>query len=694
MRGGDHAGPARPRGGAPRGEPLPRAFRRVVLPFVLACVHVLACRWPASAQEPAGDARPNVLVIMVDDLGYRDVGFHGATEIETPHLDRLARAGVVFSNGYVAHPVCSPSRAGLMTGRYPSRFGMEINLTHAPHHEGHGLPLEEPTVARYLRTAGYRTGMVGKWHLGAAPAFHPLNRGFDYFYGFTGGGHDYFRVDVTRSPLREYLLPLNDGRGASGFSGYLTDVLTDRAIEFVDGGGDEPFFLYLSYNAPHTPLQAPAETVRKYRHVEDVNRRSYLAMVDSLDHNIGRIVTALRETGRWENTLTFFLSDNGGVSGAEAGWADNRPLRDGKGSLFEGGIRVPFVASWPARWRGGTTFEPMVISLDVAATALALAGAAATADPPLDGVNLDPFIRGAAPGVPHEALFWATDRIKDANVGYAVRTADAKLVKDRLGEGPALFDLRADPGETRDRLAEDPETVARLAALWNDWNARNSTDFFFWTQLYESYRHEMRCRVERYMRAIGAGQAPMALTGLEAGEPLTPVRAAAAAPSPPAGLAAAGGDGSIDLAWDDPGDASIISYEFRLIGAQGSDWSPWTSVDVCSYAATGHTLLGLTNGVTYRVQLRAHNAAGASEPSETSAAPHALSASESAGAPAANAPADVSTASAPGLAQAEAPSTSAPWILMWALIGALIALLAVSAAATLRRSAARRRSGR
>ena len=685
MRGGDRAGPARPRGGASRGEPLPRAVRRVVLPFVLACIHVLVCRWPASSQEPAGDARPNVLVIMVDDLGYRDVGFHGATEIETPHLDRLARAGVVFSNGYVAHPVCSPSRAGLMTGRYPSRFGMEINLTHAPHHEHHGLPLEEPTVARYLREAGYRTGMVGKWHLGAAPAFHPLNRGFDYFYGFTGGGHDYFRVDLTKSPLREYLLPLNDGRGATGFSGYLTDVLTDRAIEFVDVGGDEPFFLYLSYNAPHTPLQAPAETVRKYRHVEDVNRRSYLAMVDSLDHNIGRLVTALRETGRWEETLTFFLSDNGGVSGTEADWADNRPLRNGKGSLFEGGIRVPFVASWPARWRGGTVFEPMVISLDVAATALALAGAPAAADPPLDGVNLDPFIRGAAPGVPHQTLFWATDRIKDADVGYAVRTADAKLVKDRLGEGPALFDLRTDPGETRDRLAEDPETVARLAALWNDWNARNSTDFFFWTQLYESYRHEMRCRMERYMRASGAGQAPLTLTGPEAGEPLTPVRAAATAPLPPAGLAAAGGDGSIDLAWDDPGDASITFYEFRLIGPQGPDWSAWTVVDVCSYAATGHTLFGLTNGVTYRVQLRAHNAAGASEPSETSAAPQAQSANDSAG---------VSAASAPGLARAETPSTGAPWILMWALIGALLALLAVSAAATLRRNAARRRSGR
>ncbi len=681
MRGGDHAAPARPPGGgASRGEPLSMAVLRVVLPFVLACGYLLAGRWPASSQEHVGDDRPNILVILVDDLGYRDVGFHGAAEIETPHIDRLARAGVIFSNGYVAHPICSPSRAGLMTGRYPSRFGMEINLTHAPFDEHHGLPLDEPTVAGYLREAGYRTGMVGKWHLGAAPAFHPLNRGFEYFYGFTGGGHDYFRVDVTESPLDEYLLPLNDGRGASGFSGYLTDALTDRAIDFVAADREEPFFLYLSYNAPHVPLQAPAETVRKYRHVDDEKRRRYLAMIDSLDHNVGRIVAALQAAGRWENTLTFFLSDNGGASEAEAGWADNRPLRNGKGSLFEGGIRVPFAASWPARWPRETTFEPMVISLDIAATALALAGAAAAADTPLDGVNLDPFMRGAASGVPHEALFWATDRIKNAGVGYAVRTADAKLVKDRLAERPALFDLRADPGETRDRLAEDPDTAARLAALWNDWNAWNSTDFFYWPELYERHRLEMQCRVEIYMRNGGAGQPPLRLTDSEAGELLTPTRAVSP-PAPPSGLTATAGDGSITFAWDDPHDTSITRYELRLMSSPESDWSTWWGIDICSYAMTSHTLSGLINGVAYQVQLRVHNPAGVSEPSQTSATPQAQSASGPAAGDPQQAPADTAPA-------------GAPWMLMWILIGALLALLAAGAAATLRRNAARRRSGR
>ncbi len=461
-------------------------IRRLALPFFLACVFLLTGRPPASAQVRAArtaDERPNILVILADDLGYRDVSFRGATEIETPHLDRIAEAGVVFSNGYVAYPLCVPSRAALMTGRYPARFGAE-------------LLGEVPTIARYLQEAGYRTGIVGKWHLGTAPIHHPLNLGFDYFYGFTGGGHDYYRIDVTESPLREYLLPLNDGRGASGFSGYLTDALTDRAVEFVAADrGDEPFFLYLAYNAPHTPLQAPAETVHKYRHVEDEQRRTYLAMIDALDANVGRVVAALQAADRWENTLTFFLSDNGG-GGA---WADNGPLRAGKGSLFEGGIRVPFAASWPARWAGGTTFEPMVISLDVAATALAVAGADAEPHVPLDGVNLDPYLRGAAPGVPHQALFWQAGGDGSPNRRFAVRAAGAKL--HGTPEKVELFDLRADPGEERDVSAAQADTAARLLALHDDWRERTSDDYF-WTSWSE--RESMRNLIHALYRATVA----------------------------------------------------------------------------------------------------------------------------------------------------------------------------------------------
>ena len=660
-----------------RRTPRPRAVRRVILPLALACVYFLAGRWPAAAQQPAAGARPNVLLILVDDLGYRDVGFQGATEIDTPNFDRLAQAGVIFSNGYVAHPVCAPSRAALMTGRYPARFGMELNLSYAPYDEHHGLPLTERTVADYLREAGYRTGMVGKWHLGAAPVFHPLNRGFDYFYGFTGGGHDYFRIDLARAPLQEYLLPLNDGRGAAGFEGYLTDALTDRALDFIAADRDTPFFLYLSYNAPHTPLQAPEATVRKYLHVADGNRRRYLAMIDSLDYNVGRVMAALQQAGRWENTLTFFLSDNGGSAGAGQDWADNGPLRGGKGSLFDGGIRVPFTASWPARWPGGAPFEPMIISLDIAATVLAAAGAAAAAELPLDGVNLDPFMRGTAGGVPHEALFWATDRITEQIAGYAVRTGATKLVKDRLGEGPALFDLQADPGETRDRLAEEPATVARLAALWNDWNQRNSTDFFFWTELHEQERREMQCRLVRHLRYAGSGRAPLQLTG----ESLTPELAAAEPPAPPAGLTAAAGDRSIELAWDDPGDPTITFYQLRVLTSQESDWSRWSGAGVCSYAETSHTLYGLTNGLRYRIQLRVHNTAGASEPIEVSATPWDPDAVDAAPSP--------PPVSAPEDTAAPRPPASGPW-----LAGAAAAALAAGTVAAVRYRAARARNTR
>lgn len=427
------------------------------------------------AAKSSEDDRPNFIVIFVDDLGYNDVSYNGATEIDTPNIDRLAAEGVIFSNGYVVHPFCGPSRAGLLTGRYPARFGMEYNIAYAPFDEGHGLPVEEKTLAYYLNQAGYRTGLVGKWQLGAAPAFHPLNRGFDYFYGFLGGAHDYFRVDLTQ-PGTNYL-PLNENKGATGLDGYLTDSLTDRAVSFVQERREEPFFLYLAYNAPHAPLQAPEDTVKKYSHIEDENRRLYLAMVDSLDHSIGRVLDALERSNTRDNTVIFFLSDNGGVSPAvhrDLDWADNAPFRKGKESFYEGGIRVPFVASWPAEWKSDDKiFEPMVSSLDIAATFMALAGSEADLDRPLDGVNLDPFLRGEKTEAPHEALFWRQSSRIPSLTKFAIRVDNAKLVKD-VPEGEAqLFDLMQDHGETDDLISKDTETATRLAELWNAWNREN-----------------------------------------------------------------------------------------------------------------------------------------------------------------------------------------------------------------------------
>ena len=441
-------------------------------------------------------AKPNVLVILVDDLGYNDVSYNGATQIQTTNIDRLVNSGIKFTSGYVTYPTCTPSRAGLLTGRYPSRFGLEGNLTYAPFDDNHGLPIEETLFPERLQEVGYRTGIVGKWQLGAAPKFNPLNRGFDYFFGFLGGSHDYWRSD-TSVPDEESLTPLIENRGVGEFDGYLTDVLTDKAIDFIKEPGETPFFLYLAYNAPHGPLQAPDELVEKYSNVDDLDRRIYLAMVDSLDQNIGRVLDALDDSALADNTIVFFLSDNGGLSGGESSTkdhADNGLLRAGKNSFHEGGIRVPFVASWPARWPKGETYTPMVISLDIAATVLELASATLEdPDRPIDGVDLDPFLRGVNDDPAHEALFWRDWR----SGGYAIRSGDIKLIKDRRNievpipiqdtNGiPILFNLMSDLSESQDLLAEDVRTAGELAGLWNEWNRENGVgNLFFGINAYK-----------------------------------------------------------------------------------------------------------------------------------------------------------------------------------------------------------------
>ncbi len=462
-------------------------------------------------------AKPNVIVILVDDLGYNDVSYNGATQIQTTNIDRLASRGVTFTNGYVPYSTCTPSRAGLLTGRYPSRFGLEGNLAYAPFDDNHGLPLEETLFPERLQDEGYRTGIVGKWQLGAARRFNPLNRGFDYFFGFLGGGHSYWHSNTT-SPHDHMQLPLIENTGYGEFDGYLTDVLTDRAIDFIEKPTDEPFFLYLAYNAPHTPLQAPQELIDKYSTVEDRKRRIYLAMVDSLDQNIGRVLDALDESSLADNTVIFFLSDNGGRSGKppESDHADNNPLRGAKDSFYEGGIHVPFVASWPAMWPEGHTYDPMVISLDIASTVLKLANATSEdPDRPIDGVDLDPFLRGAEEGPPHQALFWRDWR----SGGYAVRSGDDKLIKERrihgkpqpildTGESPELFDLENDISESQDLLAEQPKTAQELAALWNAWNADNAIGNLFYG--ISSYNDNLKAYLQGYydQRFLTATQLP------------------------------------------------------------------------------------------------------------------------------------------------------------------------------------------
>ncbi|MDW7692450.1 sulfatase-like hydrolase/transferase [Flammeovirgaceae bacterium SG7u.111] len=462
----------------------------------------LGLGYVAKAQD-----RPNMIVIIADDLGYNDVGFNGSKEIQTPNLDRLADNGVVFTNGYVTHPYCGPSRAGLITGRYQARFGLEINLTNSFFDTHSGLPLTETTFAKRLQKSGYHTGIIGKWHLGGSHPYHPNNRGFDYFYGFLSGGHTYWPENVTTThPL--YLdngkphysaneggyWPLMRNNNAAEFDEYLTTALSRDAAKFVKSS-DKPFCLYLAYNAPHAPLEAPKELIDKYSNIDHKQRRIYAAMVDAMDQGIGMVVQALEESGKLDNTLIFFISDNGGIvdksrkesdpRGEKNDWGDNFPYRGGKGSMLEGGHNVPFIAHWPKGLTSGKTYSLPVSALDIAATFVAL-GNGDNSGPELEGVNLIPYVVGEKRGVPHKAIYW---RMKDG-VNWAIRTPEAKYLLPRKEHGgaPMLFDMNKDPYESKNIINERPELRKKLAMMWNEWNAQNQPNKYLQAGEYQKER--------------------------------------------------------------------------------------------------------------------------------------------------------------------------------------------------------------
>lgn len=469
--------------------------------------------------------KPNLILILADDLGYADVGFTGSTEIQTPVLDRLAAGGVIFNNGYVTHAYCGPSRAGLITGRYQARFGVEVNFPYAPFDPHSGLPTDEKTFATRLKQSGYRTAMIGKWHLGAAYPYHPNNRGFDYFYGFLGGAHDYMPENTsTTVPLTlengkvnhmanaGSYLPLMRNNVNAEFDEYLTTALSRDAARFIEKT-EGPFCVYLSYNAPHTPLQAPKALIEKYAHIESQKRRTYAAMIDSMDQGIGRVVDALEKSGKLENTLIFFFSDNGGPRpkpGYEGeDFADNTPYRGGKGAMLEGGTHVPFIAYWPKGIPAGSTYDYPVSALDVAATFVEL-GEGDTSGHPLEGVNLIPYVSGEKEDAPHEAIL----RMRDG-VNWAVRTPTAKLLMPRAyiasGEPgvPELYDMVNDPYETTNLIDERPELRAELAKLWNEWNADNIANRYMEIGGFQKYRLKMYEQLREKMENEANMRAPV-----------------------------------------------------------------------------------------------------------------------------------------------------------------------------------------
>ena len=410
----------------------------------------------------AASAKPNILVIVGDDMGYADVGFNGCKDIPTVNLDALAAAGVRFTNGYVSGPYCSPTRAGLMTGRYQTRFGHEFN----PGGGAQGLPLSEKTLADRLKAAGYTTGMAGKWHLGAEPPQHPQERGFQDFFGFLGGAHDYFQ---SAGILR--------GKEPAPQNEYLTDVLAREAVDFIRKHKDGPWFFYLAFNAVHTPMQADDARLAKFANIQDTRRRTYAAMMLALDEAVGRVRKALAETGQEQNTLVCFISDNGGptMPGTTVNGSKNDPFRGSKRTTLEGGIHVPYLVAWPGQLKPGVYQQP-AIQLDLHTTALAAAGVEAKPEWQLDGVNLLPYLSGGKSGPPHDVLYWRFGQ------QMAIRAGDYKLVRydnnaDTLtgaAQGVTaakLYRLSDDIGESKDLAAAMPDKVHDLQTKWDTWNA-------------------------------------------------------------------------------------------------------------------------------------------------------------------------------------------------------------------------------
>jgi arylsulfatase A-like enzyme len=441
--------------------------------LILLAVLLLAPLVALQAADKPGQ-KPNVLVIVADDLGYADVGFQGCKDIPTPNLDRLARQSVHCTSGYVSHPFCSPTRAGLITGRYQQHFGHEYNPAWLPDDTKSGLPLDQVTLPQLMKKAGYVTGAVGKWHLGAHPQFHPNRRGFDDYFGFRGGGHIYLPGTAGGE---EYNVPLEFNGEERPFDGYLTDILGREAARFVERHRGKSWLLYLAFNAPHTPLSAPPELLEKFAGIADEGRRAYAAMVHAMDAAVGVVLARLDTTQQRENTLVFFISDNGGpdlsVKTGKPRFTDNTPLRGCKGQVYDGGIRVPFLVSWPAKLKPGT-YEQSVISLDFLPTALAAGGGGLPDDRKIDGVDLIPFLSGKKTGVPHEALFW---RSAGPGGNYAARMGDWKYV--RLGDAaPELYNLRVDAAESKNLAAESPEVLVKLSDAVGTWDKLNIEPLF------------------------------------------------------------------------------------------------------------------------------------------------------------------------------------------------------------------------
>ncbi|MGE0755834.1 MAG: sulfatase-like hydrolase/transferase [Pirellulaceae bacterium] len=400
--------------------------------------------------------KPNIIIFIADDLGYADIGVYGCNDIPTPHVDAIANNGVRFTDGYATHPVCSPSRAGLMSGMYQHRFGFEHNSGPERYASPNfGMPREIPCLAEKLKGAGYATCMVGKWHIGFNEGLRPHERGFDHTFAFHSGARSFFPENPPRNPL------YRNGTTVDEKFDYITDAFAREAVEFVSRSEGKPFFLYFPFNAVHSPLEATDKYQDRFPHITNRKRKTYAGMLSALDDAVGSVMAKVRELGQEENTLVMFYSDNGGPTAATT--SRNDPLRGYKGQMFEGGIRVPFAMQWKGTIPAGQTYREMVMGFDCHATALAAAGVGLDDNKRLDGVNLLPFLTGKANGHPHEKLFWRAGR------QHAARVGDWKLVEiPQLGDA-MLFNLRDDIAEQHDLTASHREKLKELQAAFAEW---------------------------------------------------------------------------------------------------------------------------------------------------------------------------------------------------------------------------------
>ena len=464
-------------------------------------------KWEAGpATAPAGKRPPNVVVIVADDLGINDLSFAGGGvadgKVDTPNINSIASGGALFTQGYAANATCAPSRAAILTGRYPTRFGFEFtpapkvfmrlvaNMTHevpgalrvptyhydresqVPDMSQEGVPPSEITLAELLKTQGYRTVGLGKWHLGETPNMLPEAQGFDEFLGFASGAsmyldpndpqsvnsvQDYDPIDTFLWANLPYAVRKNEGKRFAP-NEYITDYLGKEAVKAIEANRNRPFFLYLAFNAPHTPLQALRSDYDALSGIQDHTLRVYAAMIRALDRNVGRVLDSLAANGLEENTLVFFVSDNGG-----AGYIGlpnvNQPYRGFKMTFFEGGVRSPFFVKWPAAITPGSKVAAPVSHIDILATAAAAAGAPLPTDREIDGVNLLPYARGENTGAPHEALFWRSGGYRTVIAGGWKLQVSDRLKKDWL------FNLSEDPTERVDLAAKNPAKVEELKKL-------------------------------------------------------------------------------------------------------------------------------------------------------------------------------------------------------------------------------------